>query len=134
MNNGDVEYFNDKFDRFKESFNELSNKTDKINEVLIEERTENKVRWEEHANRSELRTQQFNQTITDLKAEDKLQNEKIHVLPCGKHSEAMKSIVDKIKTSNDNFKTHIRVIYLIIGIAATTFGGLVLKVLATTPK
>lgn len=122
MNGDDVKYFNKKFDSFEKWIKELSGKIDRNNEKIIEERTENKVRWEEHATRSELRNQQFNQVVSDLKAEDKLQNQKIDIMPCGKHAEAMKSLADKIKNVSDTGWRHVRTIYIFLGATITVFG------------
>jgi hypothetical protein len=83
MNGDDIKYL-------KVKFGDLSDKIEKMNTILTETKTENKVLWKEHSERAkELRTW-LSSEFVDLKAEDTSQNKIINRLPCEVISEKVK--------------------------------------------
>lgn len=77
MNGQETTYFDKKF-------NDLKN-------IVIEVKTENKVKWEEHNKRSEDLQGWLSSELSELKIEDRNHNAFLNNLPCDSHSEKLKS-------------------------------------------
>lgn len=104
MNGTETRYFNEKFNALKN--------------LVTEIKTENKIKWEEHNKRAlELQTW-LTKEFTDLKTEDKAQNEILSHLPCEVHIDRMKSI-----------KWHIGLLWGFM-VAIITVFGIVIRVIA----